>query len=143
MDVMEVRRRLMMMGAGNVAVGVLSKYEKRTLTFPNAVDSAESWDNGAVVPCSFAPKIIIFHGGTSQNGNILSGIFCFAADESIGAGVANVINVGGTATRNTFVNNNNVSSGRFKYDSGVFYASRSGSGVTWSNADEYTFEIYG
>lgn len=126
-----------------MAVGVLSKYEKKTLTFPNAINSAASWDYGAVVPCSFAPKIIIFYGGTSQTGNILSGIFCFAADESIGIGATNVINAGGTVTRYAYENNNSNANGRFKYDSGVFYASRSSSGIWWSNADEYTFEIYG
>ena len=127
------------------AIGDFTKYEKKTLTFPNA-NSGYQWSDGAIVPCSFEPQIIVFYGGdTSQNGNIICGVLAFAINsQAIGVGGAKVRNANGVSTQYAYYQNPNASSQRFKYDSGNVYINCAVIGsVSWSNSDEYTFEIYG
>lgn len=143
MDVMTLRRMLMATGGVNVAVGDFSKYEKKTLTFPNAADTS-TWETGAIIPCSFEPKLVVFYGGASVAGNIVNGVFALTiSDESLGVGGVKVKNASGVTTQYVYYLNPNASSQRFKYESGYFYAQRAASGVYWSNTDSYTFEIYG
>ena len=149
MDLMALRRVLMTLtGGGTYMIGELSHYEKKTLTFPNATNGG-TWADGAIVPCTFTPKLIVFYGGTRQNGNIISGVFCLTiGNENENVGGVNIVNTAGTGTQTVYFANSSAASQRFKFDTSdnKFYAARanaSGTGVTWSSTDEYTFEIYG
>ena len=145
MDVMTLRRMLMATGGGNVAVGDFTRFEKKTLTFPNAT-SGYTWNDGAIVPCSFEPKLIVFYGGdTAKNNNIINGVFALKiSDESLGVGGVKVKNASGVTTQYVYYLSPNASSQRFKYENGTFYANCTViNGICWSNTDAYTFEIYG
>lgn len=135
----------MTMGGGSMAVGEFSKYEKKEITFPNAVNTAATWATGAVIPCSFAPKMIVVTGGTEKNNNIVSAVVCFELGGDVSLGATHGINGSGTAIQTVFVFNSASSSGKFYYDEveGEAYIARATSAIYWSNSDIYTVEIYG
>lgn len=127
-------------------VGDLTKYEKKTITFPNAEDSGE-WGKGAIVPCSFTPKLIVFYGGElSTNGIITYGIFSFTIhSQDINSGVVVAKDSSSITRRYAMTYSASYVDGAFRYDSteGVFYAARAASGIKWSPSRTYTFEIFG
>lgn len=142
MDVMAFRRMLMTMGGGPVAVGDFTQYEKKTLTFPNAQDSND-WDKGAIVPCSFEPKLIIVYGGdNSRSGTIKYGVFSFDINGNA-LGVIAYRNASGANTYSAYVNSTNAGASRFNFENGAFLACRATAGAYWRPEDTYTFEIYG
>lgn len=125
-----------------MAVGNFTKYEKKTLTFPNAQDSND-WDKGAVVPCSFEPKLIMFYGGdNTRYGTIKYGVFTFDINGNA-LGVVAYRNAGGANAYSAYVKNANSGASRFNYANGTFYACRVTSGSYWRPEDTFTFEIYG
>ena len=128
-----------------MALGDFTKFEKKTLTFPNA-NSGYAWTDGAIVLCSFTPKLIVFYGGdTDKRNNIINGVFALnVSGEGIGVGGVKVKNASGSTTQYVYYQNPNASSQRFKYENDTFYANCTViGGVCWSNVDSYTFEIYG
>lgn len=131
-------------GGGSSAIGDFTKYEKKKLTFPNAEDTS-SWDTGAIVPCTFEPKLVFcYRTDDSTAGKIVSGVFAFTINENtLDCGGVRVRNGSGALANYGYYANQNASAGRFKYSDGTFYACRASSGIVWSNTDEYTFEIYG
>ena len=141
MDLMVVRRALLMMG-GSTMVGQFSKYERKSLTFSNASNSASTWATAAIVPCSFVPKLIVISGGTENASNIIDAVMYFG---SIGIGVTAGLNSSNVEQNVSYVLNSTSSSGRFYYDETDrnAYIARSNSGIYWSNTDTYTVEIYG
>lgn len=142
MNLLEHRRMMMMFMGAIPMIGDFTKYEKKTVSFPNASD-VSSWDNGAIVSCSFEPKLIVFYGGSSVSSNIISGVFILTYNsESINVGGVKARTSGGALTQYVMYLNATASAGRFKYENGTFYACRVASGVYWSNSDTYTFEMY-
>lgn len=128
-----------------MAVGDFTKYEKKTMSFPNASSTASTWATGANIPCSFAPKMIVVTGGMEKNNNIVRAVVCFELGGSVSLGATHGINGSGTAIQTVFVFNSASSSGRFYYDEaeGEAYIARATSAIYWSNSDTYTVEIYG
>ena len=128
-----------------MAVGEFSKHEKKEMTFPNAASTAATWATGAIIPCSFTPKLIVVYGGTEENNNITKAVICFDIGASIGLGATHGLNGSGTAIQTVFAFNSTSSSGRFYYDEaeGKAYIARATSAIYWSNTDTYTVEIYG
>lgn len=128
-----------------MAVGEFSKYEKKEITFPNASNTAATWATGAIIPCSFTPKLIVVYGGTEVNNNITKAVICFDVGASIGLGATHGINGSGTAIQTVFMFDSASSSGRFYYNEveRKAYIARATSAIYWSNSDTYTVEIYG
>ena len=142
MDVIALRRMLMTMGGGPVRIGDFTQFEKKTLTFPNAQDSSD-WDKGAIVPCSFEPKLIIVYGGDDKrSGTIKYGVFSLDINGSA-LGVVAYRNVNGTNTYSAYAKSTNAGASRFNYANGSFFATRATNGSYWRPEDTYTFEIYG
>jgi hypothetical protein len=135
---------LMATGGGNVAVGDFTRFEKKTLTFPNAADTS-TWEAGAIIPCSFEPKLVVCTTPDDNTpGCIYSAVFCMMMDSSN-------FYVGGARSRGTtgalgthyFFYNANASANRFKIEGNTLYACRVSSGVFWNPSKTYTVEIYG
>lgn len=133
-------------------VGNLTRYEKKSLSFPNA-ENTNAWTAGAQVSCSFTPKFVIFYGGSNVNGTILRGVFALVADDS-----QNGIYEGCMAYKNNSTGNynhggcdgypvdgtnHNAAASKFQFYDGTFMATRVGVNGWWSNTDTYTFEFYG
>ena len=144
MDMMALRRMLMTMGGGPVALGDFTKYEKKTVTFPNAADTS-TWETGAIIPCSFEPKLIVCTTPDDNTaGCIYSAVFCLMMDSPD-------LYVGGARTRSTnqtlltsyYYYHQTASANRFKLENGTLYACRASSGIYWSPSKVYTVEIYG
>ena len=144
MDVMALRRMLMTMGGGPVAVGDFTKYEQKTLTFPNAADTS-TWETGAIIPCSFEPKLIICTTPDDNTpGVIYSAVFCMMMDSpNYYCGGTRERGTNGSLTTHYYYYNVNASANRFKIENGTLYACRVSSGVYWSPSKTYTIEIYG
>lgn len=124
-------------------VGELSRYEKKILTFPNA-DNLSNWDKGAVVPCSFTPKIIVVYGGPEENGHIINGVIALSMDNAtINRGVFYGITASGSVIDYAYTANSSAAAQRFKYENGTLYICRAAATVYWHNDISYTFEIYG
>lgn len=136
---MQLRRMLMTIG-GDLTVGNLSKYEQKTLTFSNA-SNASNWDNGAIVPCSFEPKIVYFTSDDASNEHIQKGIFLL--DNTAPYGVVFGLTTSGSEVGSYYKQHSTASIGRFKYDNGKLYICRAAATVYWHSEDTYTFEIYG
>lgn len=123
-------------------IGDFTQFEKKTLTFPNAQDSSD-WDYGAIVPCSFEPKLIIVYGGdNTRSGTIKYGVFSFDINGNA-LGVVAYRNTGGTNTYGAYIKNANAGASRFNFANGSFLAARVTNGSYWRPEDTYTFEIYG
>lgn len=127
-----------------MAVGDLTKYEKKTLTFPNAADTS-TWETGAIIPCSFEPKLVVCTTPDDNTaGCIYSAVFCMMMESSnYYAGGARVRGTNGSLTTYYYFYNTNASANRFKCDNGTLYACRVSSGVYWSPTKTYTVDIYG
>ncbi len=121
-------------------VGEFSQYEKKILTFANA-SNASNWDSGAIVPCSFTPKIIYFVSNSTANEHIQKGVFVL--DSTAPYGVMFGLTTSGAENGQYFKLNETASIGRFKLDGTTLYICRSAATVYWHSEDTYTFEIYG
>lgn len=126
-------------------IGEFTRYEKKTMSFPSAANTASTWTTGAVIPCSFAPKMIVVTGGTEKNNNIVMAVVCFDLGGSVNLGATHGFNGSGTAIQTVFAFDSTSSSGRFYYNElkEEAYIARATSAVYWSNSDTYTVEIYG
>ena len=144
MDLMDRRRLLMTLGGGSMQVGDFTKYEKKLLTFPNAADTS-TWETGAIIPCSFDPKLVICttHDDNTA-GCIYSAVFCMTMDSpNYYVGGARGRYTSGSLQTYYYFHNTTASANRFKYENGILYACRAGSGVYWNPSKTYTVEIYG
>lgn len=136
----------MTLGGGPMAVGDFSKYEKKLLTFPNAANTS-TWEAGAIIPCSFTPKLVIC---TTPDDNttqcIYSAAFCMMMDApNYYVGAARARGKNSTGILETYYYYHDASAGakRFKYEGGTFYACRASASVNWNPSKTYTVEIYG
>lgn len=125
-----------------MSVGPLTKYEKKTLSFPNAANES-NWAKGAIVPCSFEPKIVIWYGGTAESGHVLMGVIALTTEASINYGIIKGLTSSGNDIGQQLNPSTTASVGRYKYDNGTLYICRAASSSYWHSEDTYTFEIYG
>lgn len=124
-------------------VGEFTKYEKKELTFPEANNSGY-WIRGAIVPCSFTPKMVIFYDNDAPElGRIVQGVLLFDVAITFDKGLVYGNGTDGVIGSVQYVKNSSEGMTRFKYDNGNIYISRISSSIYWSNTAKYTFEIYG
>lgn len=141
---MALRRRLMTMGGGPMGIGDFTRYETKTVTFPNAADSS-TWETGAIIPCSFTPKLVICSTPDDNTpGVIYYAVFCLMPESTnYYVGGARERGTNGSLGTHYYFYNTNASANRFKLENGTLYACRASSGVFWSPSKTYTVEIYG
>ncbi len=139
---------------GNNPVGValktggFARYEKKTLTFPNAKNDNQ-YLSGAVIPVSFEPKLIICYGGIDSSGWILRGVYYFDDNNPSGGTIyrnsasGNISNTGLQPAVYDSLPTTSANVCRYSRESEKVYITRVNSNGYWSNESEYTFEIYG
>lgn len=132
----------MTMGGESMAVGPLTKYEKKTLSFVNA-DNVSNWNNGAIVPLSFEPKIVIWYGGPEEAGNVTSGVLVLITEAEVDTGVIKGLTGSGAVIGQNLMQSITASTGRYKIDNNMLYICRAAATSYWHSDVEYTFEIYG
>ena len=142
MDLIALRRMMMQIGGGPVAIGEFTRYERKTLSFPNA-SNASNWDNGAIIPCSFTPKLIVFYGGANENTHIAYGVFALSPGSTINLGVLHGLTGSGSTLDANYIVNSTASMQRFKIEGNTVYICRAAATVYWQPTDTYTFDIYG
>ena len=132
MDMINIRRRmLLMMGVSNV-IGEFSKYQKLIITPSDGNEIASSHNLGTI------PKLIIVNGNVITLGDFVSHVIC---DRDIGVGFStgrtqSIWSVDITQIKHT--------SGLIIYMSDAeFVIRRQGSNRLYDTAGTYTVEIYG
>ena len=125
-----------------MAVGEFTQFERKMLSFPNA-DNLSNWNNGAIIPCSFTPKLIVFYGGADEATHISHGVFALEPGGTINLGVLHGTTGSGANLDAQYALNQNASMQRFKLDGNTVYICRAAATVYWQSTDTYTFDIYG
>lgn len=125
-----------------MAVGSLTKYEKKILTFANA-DNLSNWSNGAIVPLAFDPKIVIWYGGPEEAENVTSGVLVLTTEAEVNAGIIKGVSGSGASLGQNLTQSTSASVGRYKIDNGSLYICRAAATSYWHSDVSYTFEIYG
>lgn len=134
-------------------IGELTRYEKKTVTFPNST-GGNQWAQNAQISCSFEPKFLLIYGGDdSVAGNIYCGEFEFDHADN-----GKSINLGAVRYRNK--SNNTLTfaifsghpidgeshtggAGKYQYYDNTISICWVNSNGIWSSTDSYTVEIYG
>ena len=155
MDVMDIRRNLLLsiFGGEPAMIGTLSQYY--TTTFTRDIDTNDNgWVTIATVP--FVPKIVVFSGGTDSDGHIINGVFNFT-NKITDSGIDLYVGAGGyrNAANHNYVSGAFIgymgetvpssSAAKFGFETSTnkFYATRTGAHGWWRINDTFTFEFYG
>ena len=138
-------------------LGELSHYKKMQMTFPNAINAAQNWVQGAVIPCEFSPKVILIYTDATETEGIVTDciIACdYNQDPTFpsygGFGdigyinpTTHAYNVGAITMYPLDGTYHTHANSRAQYYNNTISICRLNANAYWANDVQYTVEIYG